>query len=169
MRFFFSGPRIMGVRAGIVTDRIGGSNQSRKPAATQTGSYVYVIRGEHNLVKIGVTTSPPARLAQLKTGSAFPIEFSFLGFAEMGAYEIEQEAHRLLAKQRCNGEWFDVAPELAVAAIAGAAAKLGKPLSLANGQTVQGNHKSHPGDVWIIVFIVWIAVSALIFWLIRNA
>ena len=34
----------------------------------------------------------------------------------------------MLKSHRCNGEWFDVAPEMAVAAIAGAAHKLGQPL-----------------------------------------
>jgi hypothetical protein len=34
----------------------------------------------------------------------------------------------MLASHRCSGEWFDVAPEMAVAAIAGAAHKLGQPI-----------------------------------------
>ena len=34
----------------------------------------------------------------------------------------------MLKSHRCNGEWFDVQPEMAVAAIAGAAHKLGQPI-----------------------------------------
>jgi len=34
----------------------------------------------------------------------------------------------MLKSHRCNGEWFDVPPEMAVAAIAGAAHKLGHPI-----------------------------------------
>ena len=34
----------------------------------------------------------------------------------------------MLASHRCIGEWFDVQPEIAVAALAGAAHKLNQPL-----------------------------------------
>ncbi len=111
MRFFFSGPRILGIRPGISFGanellRLATKPKQNTPGEPMTGSFLYVIRGDHNLVKIGVSTNPNARLAQLRTASAFPIDFSYI----------------------CAGEWFDVQPEMAVAAIAGAAHKLGQPI-----------------------------------------
>jgi hypothetical protein len=132
MRFFFIGPRILGIRPGI---SFGASDFMRRPKTTQanpaepiTGSFLYVIRGDHNMVKVGVTTNPNARIAQLRTASAFPINFSYIAVTPGTGFDIEQGAHAMLASHRCNGEWFDVAPEMAVAAIAGAAHKLGQPI-----------------------------------------
>jgi hypothetical protein len=132
MRFFFMGPRILGIRPGISfrPDELFGSiaRKQTKPGEPMTGSFLYVIRGDHNLVKVGVSTNPNARLAQLRTASAFPIDFSYLAVTPGTGFDIEQGAHAMLASHRCNGEWFDVAPEMAVAAIAGAAHKLNQPL-----------------------------------------
>jgi Meiotically up-regulated gene 113 len=132
MRFFFMGPRIFGIRPGISfrPDELFGSiaRKQNKPGEPMTGSFLYVIRGDHNIVKIGVTTNPTARLAQLRTASAFPIDFSYLAVTPGTGFDIEQGAHAMLASHRCSGEWFDVAPEIAVAAIAGAAHKIGQPI-----------------------------------------
>jgi hypothetical protein len=129
MRFFLFGPRILGIRPGISFGAEDfGRRTHRAPAEPMTGSFVYVVRGDHNLVKIGVTTNPRARLASLRTASAFPIDFSYIAVTPGTGFDIEQAAHTMLASHRCNGEWFDVAPEMAVAAIAGAAHKLGHPL-----------------------------------------
>jgi hypothetical protein len=123
MRFFFMGPRILGIRPGIsfgAEDFGRGRRIQRGPAEPMTGGFVYVVRGDHNMVKVGVTTNPRARLASLRTGSAFPIDYAYLAVTpgDSGA-AIEAAAHKLLDKHRCNGEWFDVQPEMAVAAIAG--------------------------------------------------
>jgi Meiotically up-regulated gene 113 len=133
MRFFLIGPRVMGLRPGIsfgLNDllRLATKPKHRKPAEPMTGSFVYVIRGDHNLVKVGVSTNPNARLAQLRTASAFPIDFSYLAVTPGTGFDIEQGAHAMLKSHRCAGEWFDVQPEIAVAAIAGAAHKLGQPV-----------------------------------------
>jgi hypothetical protein len=133
MRFFFIGPRILGIRPGISFGasellRLATKPKQNKPGEPITGSFLYVIRGDHNMVKIGVSTNPNARLAQLRTASAFPIDFSYIAVTPGTGFDIEQGAHTMLASHRCNGEWFDVAPEMAVAAIAGAAHKLGQPI-----------------------------------------
>jgi Meiotically Up-regulated Gene 113 (MUG113) protein len=132
MRFFFSGPRILGIRPGVI---FGASDFRSSPRPTQrppgepiTGSFLYVIRGDHNLVKIGVTTNPQARLASLRTGSAFPIDYSYIAVTPGTGFDIEAGSHEMLKSHRCSGEWFDIAPEMAVAAIAGAAHKLGQPI-----------------------------------------
>jgi hypothetical protein len=133
MRFYFMGPRIFGIRPGISFGanellRLATKPKQNKPAEPMTGSFLYVIRGDHNMVKVGVSTNPNARLAQLRTASAFPIDFSYIAVTPGTGFDIEQGAHAMLASHRCNGEWFDVAPEIAVAAIAGAAHKLNQPL-----------------------------------------
>src|SRR5258707_14792935 len=133
MRFFLIGPRILGIRPGISIGanellRLATRPKQNKPSEPMTGSFLYVIRGDHNMCKVGVTTNPSARLAQLRTASAFPIDFSYIAVTPGTGFGIEQGAHAMLASHRCNGEWFDVPPEMAVAAIAGAAHKLNQPL-----------------------------------------
>jgi hypothetical protein len=134
MRFFLIGPRVMGIRPGISFGanellRLVTKPKQNKPSEPMTGGFVYVVRGDHNLVKIGITTNPRARLASLRTGSAFPIDYAYLAVTPgESRAAIESGTHTLLDKHRCNGEWFDVQPEMAVAAIAGAAHKLGHPI-----------------------------------------
>jgi hypothetical protein len=133
MRFFFMGPRIFGIRPGISFGanellRLATKPKQNKPGEPITGSFLYVIRGDHNMSKVGVSTNPNARLAQLRTASAFPIDFSYIAVTPGTGFDIEAGAHEMLKSHRCNGEWFDVQPEIAVAAIAGAAHKLNQPL-----------------------------------------
>jgi hypothetical protein len=133
MRLFFSGPRILGIRPGIsfgAEDLFGGRRKRTQAAAAEpmTGSFVYVVRGDHNVVKIGVTRNPRARLASLRTASAFPIEYSYIAFTDNCGPMIEGAAHTLLERYRINGEWYDVAPEMAVAALSAAAHNMGRPL-----------------------------------------
>ena len=134
MRVFFSGPRILGIRPGISfgAEDLFGGRRSRTRAASgepMTGSFVYVVRGDHDLVKIGTTTNPRDRLASLRTSSAFPIDYSYIAVTpDNSGPVIVRAAHTRLKRHRINGEWFDVAPENAVAALNGAAFKLGQPL-----------------------------------------
>lgn len=130
MRFWLSGPRIFGFRPGVSFSPSDLTGSRRHAAAGDRieGSFVYVVRGDHNMVKIGVTTNPRARLAQLRTGSAFPIEYAFIGITPGTGYDIEGAAHAVLDKYRCAGEWFDLPPEIAVSAVMGAAGKLGQPM-----------------------------------------
>lgn len=132
MRFFlfpkfrFAGA---GVSLGPEDFRRLSSSSAASLTAAPPGSFVYVIKGQHGRSKIGITNNPTARMAQLRTASAYPISFAFLGAAEdaSGAL-IEGEAHRILDRFRANGEWFDCAPELAIAAVNAAAATVGKGL-----------------------------------------
>ena len=67
-----------------------------------TGSFLYVIRGDHNMVKVGVTTNPSARLASLRTGSAFPIDFDYIAVTPSTGFDIEAGAHAMLKSHRCK-------------------------------------------------------------------
>lgn len=127
MRFWFSGPRILGIRPGISFGRK--DFKPRKPRTAQTfeafRGYVYVIKGGHGLSKIGISTNPLARLAALRTASPFPLSFEYIVAVDPASMQsIETAAHAMLAKHRVSGEWFDCPPEFTVAAIGAAAHKL---------------------------------------------
>ena len=105
--------------------------------------FVYVIRGEHNLIKVGSSTNPRARLAQLRTASPYPLQVEHLFFARADLYvRIERTAHKILDNHRINLEWFDCAPDVAVAAIHAAAEQLGDSVSETNIDSVHEVLKS---------------------------
>lgn len=55
-------------------------------------------------VKIGFTAKDPiARMANLQTGC--PFKMTMLGYV-FGSTGYEQELHRVLEDDRCEGEWF---------------------------------------------------------------
>jgi hypothetical protein len=136
MRFWIGGPRLFGLRTGISFGpedfaRMHQRTTQRAPSGKMEGAFVYVVKGEHAMTKIGFSTNPDARLAQLRTGSAFPIDFAYVAAVEGdagGAFAVEQAAHALLSRNRVNGEWFDVPPEMAVAAISAASVRVGRKI-----------------------------------------
>ena len=158
-RFYLFGPRVWGIRTGVSFNP--SDLRSHKPPKIGGASYIYVIRdAEH--VKIGVTKVPESRLAQIQTGSSQKIDYVFCAPASGDAYSIEREAHALLARNRLEGEWFDVSPELAIAAVTGAAAKLGQSLT-AKPESPSGLADTHPFlylssflfGLGGLVFLVW--------------
>lgn len=80
-------------------------------------SFVYVLAtigaaGNCSPVKIGLATNPERRLASIQTACPSPIRIeTYFGpmHREIARY-IEQQAHRLYAKHKLHGEWFDVPP-----------------------------------------------------------
>jgi hypothetical protein len=131
MRFFFSGPRILGIRPGIIL----GASDFRKAQAPRRsatgkmiGSFIYVIEGENGHHKIGVSRDPIQRLAQLQTGSHVPLKFAYIGVTPGTGYDIEQSAHTLLDAHRKQGEWFSVPASIAIGAAMEAASRLGEPM-----------------------------------------
>jgi hypothetical protein len=128
-RFWLSGPRILGIRPGISfrLDELFGKPKPRKNGCS--GSFIYVIRGDHGLIKIGVSVNPSARLAQLRTASPSALSFVYMGALRSNGYAVEGEVHRTLANYRQNGEWFTCPVDMAVAAISAAAYRLGEPLT----------------------------------------
>jgi hypothetical protein len=133
MRLFLRGPRILGVGTGV---SFGPEDfkprNSRASSNSSGGSFLYVITGEHERVKIGVSLDPNRRRAQLQTGSPFPLTIAYVAVTPGTGYDIESEAKRSLERYRCpdgsGDEWFNVPVEMAVAAINGAAFKRGQPL-----------------------------------------
>jgi hypothetical protein len=136
MRFFFTGPRILGIRPGVVLGASDFRPLSRPGrgavASQQTGGFVYVLADESGRHKIGSARDPIERRATLQTGSAEALSFAFTGVAPEGAYtRIERAAHDLLERQKVpNGgnEWFMVPASIAIGAVYEAAQRLGEPI-----------------------------------------
>ncbi len=97
----------------------------RQPQAKPSSDFIYVVTGAHGLTKVGFSADPVARLARLQTGSPERLWLAFTAPAYGNAYVIEQEAHQLLSAHRVRGEWFSATPDLAIAAIFGAADRTG--------------------------------------------
>jgi T5orf172 domain len=130
MRFFFTGPRIFGIRPGVIL----GASDFRKafaPSASRsnmTGSFVYVIEGQAGHHKIGVSRDPIQRLSDLQTGSPFPLRFAYIGVTPGTGYNIEGVAHNLLEQHKVLNEWFTVPASIAIGATLEAAMRLGEPI-----------------------------------------
>lgn len=130
MRLFFTGPRIFGIRPGV---SLAPSELFKRPQSGRgemTGSFVYVVKGEHGRSKIGVSTNPLSRLNDLQTGSAHRLEFAYVAVTPGNGYDIEGEVKQLMQRHRTNGgeEWFDVPPETLVAALHGVSHQIGQPV-----------------------------------------
>jgi hypothetical protein len=119
---------IFGLRPASIFRPFGKPRRRRKARRQGRGTYLYVLQGEHGLTKIGVSTNPNARLRQLRTASAFPIDFVFVAATSGIGFDVERKAHATLAAHRLHGEWFDVPAETAVAAVRTAAYRLRMPL-----------------------------------------
>jgi len=170
VRFFFSGPRIFGIRPGVILSpaELGLGRGVQRQAQRPVEGFVYVISGDHGRVKIGITANPAARIASLRTASAFPLSFAFIGAVMDSAFAVEQEAHRLLAGHRGDGEWFQTSPEMAIAAIWGAAATLGdKIVGLNEAEAAKAVALVQAGDkppltaARVLAYALWYAVSAI--------
>jgi hypothetical protein len=138
MRFWVGGSRA-GLKAGVSIDLTGFFRslwRTMAPGNRMIGSFVYVISGEHGMVKVGVSTDPNTRIADLQTGSPFRLQFELIGMTTGQGYDIESLAHEMLDKHRAEGEWFAVPAAMAIAAVHAAAHELGHELTIVPQQTI---------------------------------
>lgn len=77
--------------------------------------YIYIIRA-NGLIKIGKSSEPDSRVKQLQTAMPYEIELLFKVQTDDMTW-LERETHWALQEHRIRGEWFDVTPEQAQAAI----------------------------------------------------
>ena len=124
MRFWFSGPRIGPIRPGV-SFNAGSRRASPRSEGIPSGQFVYVIEGSHGAVKIGISADPESRRATLQTGAPHHLFLAFSIWAGESAFDVEQEAHAILGAHRMPGEWFAVSKEMAIAAVYGAASRIG--------------------------------------------
>lgn len=144
MRVFLVGPRLLRglIRPGISfsprdLQQLGRHLARSNGAATSStttieGGFVYVIGDRSGRHKIGSSRDPIARIAQLQTGSAEKLDFSFIAVAPEAAYvAIERGAHDLLEQQKmpeAGNEWFGVPASIAIGAVIEAANRQKLPL-----------------------------------------
>jgi hypothetical protein len=131
-RLWLSGTRIFGIRPGIsfALSELTRSRPSPRWQLRQlSGAFIYIIQADNGLVKVGVSTNPSVRLAQLQRASAAHLSLAYVGALRCNGFAVEAAAHRTLADYRFEGEWFNCPPDMAVAAIAAAAYRLGEPIA----------------------------------------
>jgi hypothetical protein len=172
MRIWLSGPRMfrgmirLGISLGPEDFR---SRSMPSPRRQLQGSFIYVISDNHGLIKVGISINPAARLTQLQTASATPLKIAYVGALRCSGYAIEAETRRLAAYRR-SGEWFDVPPDLAVAAVCAAAYRLGEPIASGDpmlaDETVRGARLGIAGSAALAIIKFVIAIPlALVIWL----
>jgi hypothetical protein len=133
MRFYLFGPRMFHglLRPGI---SFSPEDSRRRPSPRRqsrqlSGSFIYVIQADDGLIKVGISSNPSARLAQLQTSTPSRLSLAYIGALRCNGYAVEAEAHRRLADYRRSGEWFNCPVDIAVAAIGAAAYRLGEPIA----------------------------------------
>lgn len=73
--------------------------------------FVYLIHDDYSKAyKIGVSSNPEARLANLQTASARG-KLTLVTVIE-GSYDLEEYLHTTFSKYRLNGEWFEESEEI---------------------------------------------------------
>ena len=72
-------------------------------------NYVYFIKSENNLVKIGKTCDINDRFHNLKNAS--PCKLYLLGY-QRGSGKKEKELHKRFEKYHHHGEWFELSEEI---------------------------------------------------------
>ena len=99
--------------------------------------FVYVIRSEHGLVKVGASSDPLATIAQLRRESPYRLYVDYIAFtrADVSA-EVLQAAFEALVRHRVQREWCGCAPEDAITAIQSAAKILGYRMVPVNFESV---------------------------------
>ena len=123
--------------------------------------YVYVIRGEHGAVKVGHSVDPPQRLGNLQTGSPFGLDIVHSVFIEKDAEAVEASARQNLSRWLIRGEWFDVTPDVAIAAVYGAAARAGElGVPLGRQAVRRSAWPTRFGSVVLAFSPVWIFMAA---------
>lgn len=173
MRFWFGGPRLMGLRTGVSF----GPEDFRAPRqATVEGGFVYIVENELGACKVGISRDPLARLAALQTGSPQRLRITHVAATRCSGFEIEQQAHELLSSRALTGEWFDCGPAAARHAVQTSAKMLRRPLAwvdpaqvpqiiaLANGSPEPVNKPSN----WLY-YVVPAAVMLGLLALLRTA
>jgi predicted GIY-YIG superfamily endonuclease len=76
-------------------------------AASKKSNYVYLIRADNGLTKIGISYDVERRLYTLDTAS--PVRLSLLFFFEpSNAVKTEKYLHIKFDKKRVKGEWFNL-------------------------------------------------------------
>ena len=81
--------------------------KDRQTSSIADRQFVYLIKSESGLFKIGISADPRARLSSIISSSGFGAELiAFYKTKELAA-TVEKKLHKLFSKYRVRGEWFD--------------------------------------------------------------
>ncbi len=96
-----------------------------EPLRLPAPAYVYVIGAADGPQKIGSAVNPASRRMMLQVGNPAILAVAYAHPVSRAlVFKVEHRAHGLLADKRVRGDWFDVSPEEAVAAIREAARQI---------------------------------------------
>lgn len=74
------------------------------------GEFVYLMRADNGLTKIGLTDNLDRRVKSLQSSS--PVEINLIGYIKTATAEmLEGELHNQFSKWRAHGEWFSLTDE----------------------------------------------------------
>jgi hypothetical protein len=79
--------------------------ENDKPPKPPKKGYVYLIKAENGLTKIGETISPKKRYSSIKTAVPMDTEFLF-AVKTNNAPGLEEKLHEKFSNKREMGEWF---------------------------------------------------------------
>jgi hypothetical protein len=106
--------------------------------APRSVGFVYMLRSEHGLIKLGSCSDPLTSITQVRKAAPYRLHIDYLGFTRADlAVEVENAARAILQRHRTHAQWFDCEPEVAAAAIQTAAKRLGYGIIQTNLEGVE--------------------------------
>lgn len=131
-----------------------------RPTKVGAGSgFVYVIRGDHGMAKVGSSNNPERRLAELQTGSPYLLWIDYRVAVSGRAADVEFAAQGILNSHRGLGEWFAVPTEMAIAAIHAAAYRMGVGLDGAAVELRRANWRGRLVGAALVATPFWFALA----------
>lgn len=94
--------------------RAEGRWREHRRRAPRSEGFIYFVRAENGLIKIGWAKNPKRRFSSLCSGS--PVALELLAFRP-GSLDDEAARHARFAADRVRGEWFRLSQELGIAVI----------------------------------------------------
>lgn len=132
MHLRLNGSKLQSVSPNEGFNRVAMARRTQKPnifsrlMTPSSVSFVYVIRSELGLIKVGSCSDPLATIAQMRKESDYRLYIEYLGFTRADlSDEVAKVARGILSRHRVQPVWFDCEPEVALAATEAAAARLG--------------------------------------------
>lgn len=94
------------------------SENRTRPTENYRKGYVYLLKGENGLYKIGRSKSPDIRIRDItKAVAPFDIQIVHKAFYP-DCYKAESDLHKLFKEKRRRGEWFELSDNEVMAVIA---------------------------------------------------
>lgn len=119
-------------------------NKLKKEAAERdikNRQFVYLIKSESGLFKIGISADPRSRLSQIISASGFGAELVAFYKTNEPAHLVEKKLHGLFAPYRVRGEWFDFPDTYSLEKFETVCDRFGmtpQPLSVIDGELLVG-------------------------------